>query len=111
MIWTAWNNGKNHPTGAGYGLKVSIKDRDRHFNRAWQTVLIQLPTGDLFETVEVNVAKDSFWGPTCRELISGEIGRWLLSRQFAPWPNGTPPRFEVEPLDGPRFQVKGILTD
>ena len=44
MIWTAWNNGEHHETGAGYGFKVSAADRDRYFNPVWQTVILELPS-------------------------------------------------------------------
>ncbi len=78
MIWTAWNNGKHHKTGAGYGLKMPLADRESHFDRSWGTVLIDLRSGQSYLTVEANVAKASFWGPQCRELISRDIGRWLI---------------------------------
>lgn len=32
IFWaTAWNNGEWRASGAGYGLKVSVGDRDRFF--------------------------------------------------------------------------------
>jgi hypothetical protein len=39
MIVTAWNNGKNNPSGSGYGFKVDIKDRDIYFNKDWKKCL------------------------------------------------------------------------
>lgn len=72
----AWNNGKHHTTGAGYGLKISIRDRDRYFRREWQSVFVMLE--GQAEPIEVNVAKSSFWSPVCRELIHAEIGGWML---------------------------------
>jgi hypothetical protein len=33
MIVTAYNNGQHHPSGAGYGLRLSVKDRDKYFKR------------------------------------------------------------------------------
>ena len=107
MIWTAWNNGKNHKTGAGYGLKIPLADRDPHFDRRWRTVFIELPSGKSHITVEANVAKDSFWGAQCRELISRDIGRWLIDEGHAPWPEGSPPNFEAVLLADRRFRVKG----
>lgn len=105
MIWTAWNNGKHHLTGAGYGLKVSAEDRDRHFNPAWRSVSVELPICYGFIVAEVNVGKESFWGPTCRERISAEIGRWMISNQYAPWKDDLPPKFNAEALGGARFRV------
>ena len=109
MIWTAWNNGKHLRTGAGYGLVVAAADRDRHFQRSWRTVTVELPTRDGYFMVEANVDKESFWGPTCRELISMKIGHWMLTEQYAPWLDGKPPKFEVEALKGPRFRIKKLL--
>jgi hypothetical protein len=70
MIWTAWNNGKHHASGAGYGFKIAVADRDRHFQRGWDTVSVELPqSGGGPLAVEVNIAKDSFWSEECREVI------------------------------------------
>lgn len=110
MIWTGWNNGEHHSTGAGYGLKVTATDRGRHFKRTWRTVSIELPSGAGSIMAEANVTKDSFWGPQCRELISRHIGRWMLAEGYAPWQHGMPPKFEVESLGGRRFRVKKGLA-
>jgi hypothetical protein len=110
MTWAGWNNGEHHSTGAGYGLKVTVADRDRHFKRTWRTVSIELPRGNGFTVVDANVAKESFWGPKCRELISRDIGRWMLDEGYAPWPDNMPPKFEVELSGDRRFRVKNGLA-
>lgn len=101
MIVTAWNNGSPHESGAGYGLKVSIEDRNRYFDRMAKKITIELPSGSRFD---VNTAKKSFWSATCRELISKEIGEWLLQNGFAPWPKGHPPKFILTP-QGPIMKL------
>ena len=106
MIWTGWNNGEHHSTGAGYGFKVNAVDRDRYFKSAWQTIVVEFPLGTPSTTAEVNIAKKSFWGPKCRELISKAIGRWMLEEGYAPWPHRVPPKFDVEPFGERRFRVK-----
>lgn len=104
MIAVAWNNGAHHPTGAGYGIKLETGDRDRYFKREWKTVALGLEGfGGL---VEVNIDKPSFWGPGCRELISKEIGTWLLERDKAPWPEGQPPKLRLEPIGNAHFSVR-----
>ncbi len=103
MRVTAWNNGGHHSTGAGYGLKVNRRDRDSWFQRDWSKVLVELPSGSL---IEVNIDKESFWGDTCRELISKEIGKWLLDRKLAPWSKGNPPKLDLEPLNENRFRLR-----
>ena len=79
MLVTAWNNGAHHKNGAGYGLKVDALDRNRYFSRSWQTIILELPGQT--DLVEINVAKASSWGNTCRELISREIGNgyWIMN--------------------------------
>ena len=109
MIWTAWNNGAHHETGAGYGLKVSAEDRDQHFSKSWQSVYIELPTNCGTITAEANIAKKTFWGPDCREMIDGDIGRWLRGQGYAPWPKDTPPNFEVQPIASRRFRVVAFI--
>ena len=103
MIWTAWNNGAHHATGAGYGFKIEPGNRDADFQRGWGTVFIHLPGG---ATAEANVDRDAFWGPQCREVISQDIGQWLLSNGHAPWNPGSPPKFEVEATQPRHFHVR-----
>ena len=106
IVATAWNNGNHHRTGAGYGLKLSVVDRDNSFERRWGTVALWLPDAD--QPIQVNIDKDSFWSSTCRELISTDIGRWLLKSLLAPWPPGHPPRFALRPIGEGAFEVRAI---
>ena len=110
MIWTAWNDGKHSPSGAGYGFKIAAPDRDAQFRRSWQTVTVELYGQPAPILAEANVNKPSFWGPTCRELICQTIGRWLFSQGYAPWPKGFPPKFEVEAAGDGRFRVIRCVT-
>ena len=101
MIVTAWNNGTHSKSGAGYGVRLDANDRDRFFKREWKSIRLSLEgTSDV---IEVNIAKQSFWGPACRELISAEIGRWLLHNGLAPWPKGNPPRISLKHIESNRF--------
>ena len=104
MKVTAWNDGKQLESGAGYGLKLSIDDRDKYFNKEWSTVFVELPNSKV--PIEINIAKPSFWNNTCRELISQEIGIWLRSEGLAPWVKGKPPKFELVHTGGNLFKVK-----
>ena len=99
----AWNNGKHRSSGAGYGLKVSVSDRDRYFDRRWGSVSLKLPNR---VEIEVNTNKKSFWDTTCRELIHKEIGAWLRGSGSAPWPHGHPPQFEMIPCGKRKFLLK-----
>ena len=106
IVVTAWNNGKHHRTGAGYGLKLSVQDRDNFFERRWGTVALWLPDAD--RPIHVNIDNASFWNSTCRELISSEIGRWLLNGRMAPWPLGRPPRFELQRIGEGAFEIRAL---
>ncbi len=107
MKVTAWNNGKHHRTGAGYGLKLAVSDRDRYFRKSWKTVVVHLPNG---ENAEVNTAKASFWNESCRELINRKIGQWLLETHKAPWPAGAPLKFELIPQGEKHFVLRESKT-
>ncbi len=96
MIVTAWNNGQHHPSGAGYGLKITVADRDRYFHREWRSVTLILEGQT--QPIEINISKPSFWGETCHELISAEIGRWLKQNGLTPWAKGNPPKLVLEPM-------------
>jgi hypothetical protein len=100
----AWNNGSHDPSGNGYGLKISAQDRDRHLRREWGSVALYLAGQG--EPVSVNVDKASLWNDTCRELISRQIGTWLIARGLAPWPKGSPPKLAVVPRGPRQFDVR-----
>ena len=105
FVATAWNNGNASDSGAGYGLKIGITDRDRFFQRGWRTVTLRLAAGEDTRIAEVSCAKDSFWNGTCRDLIGKEIGRWFIDNGVVPWPRGKPPRFRMRPVESGVFEV------
>ena len=91
FITKTWNNGHRHASGAGYGIKITMQDREQFFNRSWQTVILHL-SGNT-SPIEVNVDKPSFWNRTCGELIKKDIGSWLLRNNCEVGTPGWP--FEV----------------
>lgn len=104
MIVTTWKGGSSlHDKPAGYGFKVKIKDRDTYFDKDWKTVFLHLE--GVVEPVKVIIDKPSFWNNTCHELISKNIGKWLLDNFFAPWPSGRPPKFDLVPITNNHFKV------
>jgi hypothetical protein len=80
MKATGWSNGRPLSSGAGYGLRISVSDRNRFFLPDWSHVLLEVDGGGPL----VVALSASFW-KTCTELRSAEIGRWLLSSD---WPRG-----------------------
>lgn len=103
MIVTVWNNGSYSNTGAGYGLKLSARDRDTYFNKEWKEAIVVL--GENGKEVAVNIDKPSFW-KGCRELIHKEIGKWLIGKGYGSWQKGNPPKLVLVHSDGIRFVLK-----
>jgi hypothetical protein len=110
LTWTAWNNSKHLKSGAGYGLKVPIVDRDKYFKRSWSKIILELPLshGDTAE-VEVNISKSSFWNKECHELIRKDIGIWLRDLGLTPWPSRNPPKLKIQIVGENRFRIKSII--
>ncbi len=103
MIVKAWNNGSHRSDGNGYGIKIKAQDRDTFFRREWKTIILELE-GDPVP-VEININKPSFWGATCRELISIRIGRWIIKNGFTPWDNMKPPLLDLEQISDNNFRL------
>ena len=103
MIVTVWNNGSHSSTGAGYGLKISARDRDTYFNKEWKEVIVVLEENG--KEVCVNIDKRSFW-KGCRELIHQEIGKWLIDKGYNSWQKGKPPKLVLVHGEGIRFTLK-----
>ena len=101
FVGTAWNNGSYRMSGAGYGIKLNPRNRDRYFEKPNAFLKLEGKTGD----IEVNTDKPSFWNGTCRELISKDIGLWLISNNKAPWIKGHPPKLQLEPVGERTFKV------
>ncbi len=100
MIVAGWNNGSpNDMTGAGYGIRITHKDRDRYFHRAWTYMTIELDNKDLMG-IQLS---DSFWRG-CTELRSAKIGKWMLEHKIAPRQKGTPPKLRLEPVGNRKFK-------
>ena len=101
FVGTAWNNGSHQASGAGYGIKLTPRDRDMYFRKPEVFLNLEGRAGD----IPVNTDKQSFWNDTCRELISKEIGLWLIDNGKAPWEKGRPPKLQLEPAGKRTFKV------
>ncbi len=99
----AWSNGRPLRTGAGYGVRLSGHDRDKHFDPAWREVIVDLDDG---ESVSVALSA-SFWG-SCPELRNAAIGRWLLRHGLAPWSRGAPPAALLISAGSNRFRLRPL---
>ncbi len=103
MIVKAWNNGDYHQDGNGYGIKITSRDRDQYFDASWKKIILELDGEN--KLVEVNISKKCFWIETCRELISKEIGKWLIKNRLSPWPIGKPPVLEMVQMSERHFRL------
>jgi len=102
VIVFAWKTGSTSATAAGYGIRINREDRQLHFRKQWEYVVIEIDSS----TFEVRLS-DSFWSD-CIELRSKKIGKWLLDQGLAPWPKGKPPRLSLEPLRKRTFRLRFI---
>lgn len=102
---TGWRIGApNLETGAGFGIRLSKKDRDNLFKKKWKSIKIQLDSGIIFEP---KLSK-SFWG-SCPEIRSKWIGKWMLEKGLAPWPKNSPPRMKLKSTGVRIFRLSQIL--
>ena len=107
MIVTAWKNGRHNKTGAGYGFRLKIPDRNTVFKNDWESILLTLD--DATEPFEVKITP-SFWRRCC-ELRSKEIGLWLIwlmKKGLVNWPKGNPPKFSMETISEKHFTVSPL---
>lgn len=103
MIVKTWNNGSG-----GYGVKITMRDRQQFFNKEWKTVVLEFEGSDV--QIEANVDKPSFWSPKCGEIINREIGLWLQDNQLDSWPKNNPHRLSLEPLSSRRFLLRRTVS-
>ena len=103
MIVTVWTNGSPLASGAGYGVKVNYSDRNRYFRHEWKSVFVFLEGQT--QPVEINIAKKSFWTKTCGELISAEIGRWLIKNGLSTWQKWNPPLLNLDQIQDNQFRL------
>lgn len=101
-----WNNGSHHSSGAGYGIKLSLFDREANFSPDWGIVLLFLEGND--NPIEVNVAKRSFWSKSCGELIHKGIGNWFQQNGISSWAKGMPYNVYLYHLKDNQFKVSLI---
>ncbi|MEM3453360.1 MAG: hypothetical protein QW835_07050 [Candidatus Hadarchaeum sp.] len=100
MKVSGWNNGRpNNQTGAGYGVRISKDDRDTFFKREWKSVVVK-SDGD---SIVCNLS-NAFW-KNCPELRNKKIGKWMLNKKIAPWPESNPPRLELTPTSNQEFRL------
>ncbi len=81
--------GKQSKNGAGYGIRVTKEQRDDHFKKKWDEIILHTKE----KVFKVNIS-DSFWR-NCTELRSKQIGQFLFNQGLAVWEKGNPPKLEL----------------
>ena len=102
MIVKTWNNGRYYQTGAGYGIKISPRDRDAEF-RGLDFVELFLEGEPDF--VLIDIRKESFWR-SCSELIHKKIGLWLIKNNLQHWTSGKPHSLELIKTSKNKFTLQ-----
>lgn len=100
---TCWNNGSHNANGSGYGIKLTLAERDSLLDSNWETVDLELPNSEVIKGV--NCSKASMWHGSCRELIHREIGLWMRNSNIAPWEKGSPPKLRLARQNGRLLSV------
>jgi len=100
MNVTGWNNGQWNITGAGYGVRIAKRDREKHFKRQWASVIVKIQG---CEPVRIRLS-EAFW-KDCIELRSQGIGGWMIARGFSSWPSHKPPHFSLVPTGDNAFEL------
>ncbi len=99
MKVTTWNNGNYNKSGAGYGILIPKRERDKYFNRKWDRVKIHIED----TSVEIKL-RDTFW-TTCNELRSKEIGKYLLKNGLGVWEKWKPHKLTLEVVNNNEFTI------
>jgi hypothetical protein len=82
-----------------YGVRLKLEDRERHFQRHWVTVQVEVA-----DTVGAIRLLPSFWRD-CPELRGGIVQDLLQREGLLSWPHRKPHKFELTLLGGTRFRL------
>lgn len=94
---SGWNNGKHHPGGNGYGIRVGVSGRE-YFSKERSSFFLSIENSDF---IEIKLT-GGFWR-NCTEFRDKRIGKWLLKNRLAPWRKGENPKFYLTVLGDNKF--------
>lgn len=75
MRATAWRNGGSFAGATGYGIKLGGSVRDRHLDKTWDGVFIELEGSE-----PATISVGGSFRQRCTELRSVAVSRWLIDR-------------------------------
>jgi hypothetical protein len=86
---SSWDNGSpDYGTGTGLGLRIDQSYQAVIFNSNFNNI-------NLYHNGELIAKNVNVSNKNCRELISKEIGLWLIKNKWHKWPTGQPYRFKI----------------
>ena len=72
MIVTRWNNGWGN-TSVTFGFRINRNDRDRHFNRDWNNVIL------ILDGIRFTFNLSEIFWEDCPEIRGSEIGQYFIN--------------------------------
>ncbi len=100
MQVTTWNNGSFNESGAGYGVRISSRDREIFFDDRWEHVTVLVDNSSVHFDL-----KKTFWS-TCPELRSKKIGEYLIKNGLERWQKGNPHKLSLSLVEGNTFKLE-----
>jgi len=85
--------------GGTYGIYVGKANAAKYFKKKWNNVLVVID-GSFY----CFILSRTFW-KKCPEIRGRPIGDWLSRNGNASWQKGHPPKFDLRPLGGRRFEL------
>lgn len=103
MVLTAWKGGKFENPAISYGIRIGAGNRNQHFRSEWEIITIEL---DGYEVVQAGLTA-GFW-KKCPEIRHPAFREFFRKKDVIPWPEGSPPTFELEPIGERCFRLSTI---
>jgi hypothetical protein len=86
---SSWNNGKpNYQRGTGLGLRIDTAYQPTIFSGQFTTI-------DIYHNNSLIAGNVNVSNKACHELISVDIGLWLINNNLHQWPVNKPHRFTI----------------
>lgn len=90
-----WNNGNKNSSGAGYGIRISIKDFDDL--KDWEEIIID---NDSIKRINHKLTKK------CPEIRSKIIGKFLIKNALNIWKYREPFELKLYKIEENKYELK-----
>jgi hypothetical protein len=106
MRVTAWRSGRFANPSITYGIRIGKEDREQYFQLRWTSITAEIEGGS---TTELPLTR-GFWRK-CPEIRNPVFREWFTAQGLIPWPDGSPPTFELEPVSGRHFRLSRLSSN